>query len=149
MWQIIDQKKDINILKKYSHIINNKELIIALLYLPLLLNLLYNFFIEDKSYASNNYKGLLNTLIGFLFAIFVVQVGKIVQDMLNLHYASTGIVIFLLSFYALDKTFIVIMKNFSFKNSFTITLICWIVFILLKYTGSYRNIIYTFLIFVC
>ena len=68
--------------------------------------------------------------------------------MLNLHYASTGIVIFLLSFYALDKTFIVITKNFSFKNSFTITLICWIVFILLKYSGSYRNIIYTFLTYI-
>jgi len=123
-------------------------LIIALLYLPLLLNLLYNFFIEDKSYATNNYKGLLNVLIGFLFAIFVVQVGKIVQNLLNLHYVSTGVVIFLLSFYAIDKTFMVIMKNFSFKNSFTVTLICWIVFILLKYTGSYRNVIYSILTYI-
>ena len=114
----------------------------------MLLNLLFNFFVEDKSYVIDDYKTILNTLIGFLFAIFVIQVGKIVQDLLNLYYASTGIVIFLLSFYAFDKSFMTIMKNFSFKTSFSITLICWVVLIFLKYSGSYKNIIYTFLTYI-
>ena len=41
-----------------------------------------------------------------------------------------------------------IMKNFSFKTSFSITLICWVVLIFLKYSGSYKNIIYTFLTYI-
>ena len=51
-----------------------------MLYSPLLLNLLYNFFIEDKIYALNEYEGILNTLVGLIFALFFIQIGKIIKN---------------------------------------------------------------------
>lgn len=114
----------------------------------MLLNFLFNFFIEDKYYIIDDYKGILNTLISFLFALFFIQVGEIIKNVLNLNYASTGIVIFLISFYALDKSFMTIMKNFSFKSSFILTLSFWTILVLLNYKGNIKNFIYTFMTYI-
>jgi len=114
----------------------------------LLLNLLYNFFIEDKSYDLDEYEGILNTLIGFLFAIFFIQIGKTIKTLLKLHYASTGIVLFLLSFYIVDKSLMIVLRNFSFKNTFIATLIAWILFFIIKKNADFKEIIYASLAYI-
>ena len=126
----------------------NKQFLIFLLYSPLLLNLLYNFFIEDKSYALNEYEGILNTLVGLIFAIFFIQIGKIIKKLLRLHYSSTGIILFLLSFYIVDKSLLIFLRNFSFKNTFIATLIAWIFLFIIKNSAGYKEIIYASLTYI-
>lgn len=104
------------------------------------MNYLYNFFFVDKSYQNIHTEKLLNFLVALLFSIFLYELGKILKPLLNVKFNSTGIVIFLLSFYIFDKSFLIVSRFIPFKYSFVIVLIGWILFIIRKNIQNLSNL---------
>ena len=66
--------------------------------------------------------------------------GKALKPLLKVKFNSTGIVIFLLSFYIFDKSFLIVSRFFPFKYSFHIVLIAWILFIISKNIKNLNNL---------
>ena len=104
------------------------------------MNYLYNFFFVDKSYQNIHTEKLLNFLVALLFSIFLYELGKILKPLLNVKFNSTGVVIFLLSFYIFDKSFLIVSRFIPFKYSFVIVLIGWILFIISKNIQNLSNL---------
>ncbi len=113
------------------------------------MNYLYNFFFVDKSYQNIHTEKLLNFLVALLFSFFLNEVGKALKPLLKVKFNSSGIVIFLLSFYIFDKSFLIISRFFSFKYSFHIVLIGWILFIInknIKNLSNLRTLLFSYII---
>ena len=64
---------------------------------------------------------------------------------MNVKFNSTGIVIFLLSFYIFDKSFLIVSRFIPFKYSFVIVLIGWILFIISKKYSKFKQLNNSFL----
>lgn len=117
--------------------ISNKKYLIYLIYIPIIINFLLNLknnFSVEKIYELN-YFDYLSTL--FLF-IFICLIGEILKKTFDFKYISTGIVVYLLSFFFFDNLILFLYKEFTFKNLFLTINILWILIVLLRLKSIYK-----------
>ena len=70
--------------------------------------------------------------------MFLFCVGKLIKDAVNLVYVSTGIVIYLLSFFLLDNLILFFYTGLNFKNLFLSVNFLWLSYLLI-FKKEYLN----------
>ena len=117
-------------LKNFS--LNNKNYIF-LIFSPIVVNFLLNSFrdISTSKIKSFNYYDLVSTLLLFLFLFYI---GKNIKLKLNLLYKSTGIVMYLLSFFIIDNLILFFYTELNHIQVFFIVNLLWISFLIYRKT---------------
>jgi len=117
-------------LKNYS--LNNKNYIF-LIFSPIVANFLLNSFrdISTSKLKGFNYYDLFSTLLLFLFLFYV---GKNIKSKLNLLYNSTGIVMYLLSFFIFDNIILFFYTELNHSQVFITVNLFWISFLVYRKT---------------
>ena len=117
-------------MKNYS--LNNKNYIF-LIFSPIIVNFVLNSFrdISTSKLKGFNYYDLFSTLLLFLFLFYV---GKNIKSKLNLLYNSTGIVMYLLSFFILDNIILFFYTELNHSQVFIIVNLFWVSFLVYRKT---------------
>ena len=104
--------------------------VIYFIYLPFFLNFVLNLYssFQLKTLSDINFYNLISTFILFMFLFCV---GRLIKDTVNLEYVSTGIVIYLLSFFLLDNLILFFYTDLNFKNLFLSVNILWLAYLLI------------------
>ena len=115
-------------LKNFS--LNNKNYIF-LIFSPIVANFLLNSFrdISISKIKGFNYYDLFSTLLLFLFLFYI---GKNVKSKLNLLYNSTGIVMYLLSFFIIDNLILFFYTDLNHIQVFFIVNLFWVSFLIYR-----------------
>jgi hypothetical protein len=125
-----------------------KEYLIITLPIPFVLNFLYNYIQNDFSVP---HLKLTNILYAFFAFCFLCSIGQLISHSLGLNSISFSIVIYLISFFAIDYTYLIFQYDeTSFSLMFYVTNILWLLllsrFFKKKYLIYCFNILFTFII---
>jgi len=112
---------------------NLKKNYLYILFLPLFLNFFYNFLTTSpiEKFLNFNYYDLISSLLLFLFLILI---GKLIKNSLQLVNKSISIVLYLLSFFIADNIFTIISFGTNHFIVFLIVNSFWLIFLLSKKT---------------
>ncbi len=104
---------------------NRKKSFLYLLYSPIFLNFIINFFksVSIDKITSINFYDIFSTILLFSF---LVVIGFLIKELLSLPYISTGIVIYFFSFFVLDNLILFFYNKLSFFYLFIISNIIWV-----------------------
>ena len=128
-----------------KNIIKNKNFILFIIFCPILFNFFYNLLNLGIQINEVTSFKTINFLISVIFFTSFFFLGKIIKVIFNFQTISFGIVLFLLSFFIIDKTFLILSKNILFKDLFVITVFLWFV-IFAKNIRKIKKIDFTSLI---
>ena len=106
----------------------NKDILFFLIFLPIPLNFILNYFSSPfiESILTFNYFDFFSSILLFCFLYIV---GRYISENLNLPYVSTGIVVYILSYFVLDNFILFFYVNITNKNLFFITNALWFIYI--------------------
>ena len=112
---------------------NLKKNYLYILFLPLFLNFFYNFLTTSpiEKFLNFNYYDLISSLLLFLFLILI---GELIKNSLQLVNKSISIVLYLLSFFIADNIFTIISFGTNHFIVFLIVNSFWLIFLLSKKT---------------
>ena len=112
---------------------NLKKNYLYILFLPLFLNFFYNFLTTSpiEKLLNFNYYDLISSLLLFLFLILI---GELIKNSLQLVNKSISIVLYLLSFFIADNIFTIISFGTNHFIVFLIVNSFWLIFLLSKKT---------------
>ena len=112
---------------------NLKKNYLYILFLPLFLNFFYNFLTTSpiEKLLNFNYYDLISSLLLFLFLILI---GELIKNSLQLVNKSISIVLYLLSFFIADNIFTIISFGTNHFIVFLIVNSFWLLFLLSKKT---------------
>jgi len=112
---------------------NLKKNYLYILFLPLFLNFFYNFLTTSpiEKLLNFNYYDLISSLLLFLFLILI---GELIKNSLQLVNKSISIVLYLLSFFIVDNIFTIISFGTNHFIVFLIVNSFWLIFLLSKKT---------------
>lgn len=101
-----------------------------ILFSPIILNTVFNFFVSfSEIFLKFNIYNLIST---FLFFLFLTFVGLNIKESLNLNTISFGICNFILSFFIFEIINLLMNLNLQFSSIIFLNLIFWIYIFLLK-----------------
>lgn len=124
----------------------NKDILFFLIFLPIPLNFILNYFSSPfiESILKFNYFDFFSSILLFCFLYIV---GSYISENLNLPYVSTGIVVYILSYFVLDNFILFFYVNITNKNLFFITNALWFFYIvfLKKNWFDFFKIFFTYL----
>lgn len=108
----------------------NPKLLI-LFALPLFLNFLVNVFTGEISprFSLVAFYMFISTM---LYVVFYFYLGYLIKKILKLENISYGVVIYFLSFFIIDNTFLFITKNITFRNLHLAVSILWILLLIIR-----------------
>ncbi len=112
---------------------NLKKNYLYILFFPLFLNFFYNFLTTSpvEKLLNFNYYDLISSLLLFLFLILI---GKLIKNSLQLVNKSVSIVLYLLSFFIADNIFTILSFGTNHFIVFLIVNSFWLIFLLSKKT---------------
>ena len=112
---------------------NLKKNYLYILFLPLFLNFFYNFLTTSpvEKLLNFNYYDLISSLLLFLFLILI---GELIKNSLQLVNKSVSIVLYLLSFFIADNIFTILSFGTNHIIVFLIVNSFWLIFLLSKKT---------------
>ena len=102
-----------------------------LVYIPIFLNFLLNFF-NPNTDQPIKYLEIFDLISTMLLFILIIQFGKIISLAFKFEQISTGILIYLLSFFIFDNTILFLTTKLTFDHVFIVVNICWIVYFLIR-----------------
>ena len=110
-------------------LLENKDLKIALLFLPLYLNYGFNFFNNNgfDKFINFNYYNLFVTVVFFLFLFLI---GKSIKKSTKLNTVSISIITYIFSFFLLDNLLLFITTELKLYQIFMITNLIWFIYLL-------------------
>ena len=117
-------------LKKTDYLINKANLL-YLLYFPIFLNFILNIFNPRIDLPIKSLK-LVDVILSLLLFLFLINFGKNVSKVFGYRYASTGIMIYLLSFFIVENIFLLFLDQNNFNLIFLVVNVFWLVFLLFK-----------------
>ena len=118
-----------------------------LVYIPIFLNFLLNFF-NPNTDQPIKYLEIFDLISTMLLFILIIQFGKIISLAFKYEQISTGILIYLLSFFIFDNTILFLTTKLTFDHVFIVVNICWIVYFLIIKINLFKilKIIFSFLV---
>ena len=95
------------LLKNIKYVSKSKKyLIILLLFTPIFLNYFFNVFLKQEKNFSFTNTDFINLFIALIVFGFLVAVGIGIRDVFNLNNISTGVTLYLFSFFMVDNYFV-------------------------------------------
>lgn len=102
-----------------------------LIYVPIFSNFFLNILNPNVAQPIKNI-GMFDLISTLLLFVFIIQIGKKASLVLKFQLTSTGILIYLLSFFIFDTSILFLTRKLTFDNVFVIVNACWIVYFLFK-----------------
>jgi hypothetical protein len=109
-------------------IFKNKNFFYFLLFIPIPINFLKNYFSIQllKAFSTYNYFDFISSLLLFLL---LYNFGILIKTNLNLPFISTGIVIYILSYFILDNLILFFYDGLKSRSLFFLVNIGWLIYI--------------------
>ncbi len=108
------------------------NLLIILIFLPLLANLLNNIFQDSDIISNLSYVNLVNFLSVCLGSVFYLNLFMKINKYLKIQSITLTSLFFLISYFLFDSIFVFLSKNFSFSISYLIVSSLWLLILIFK-----------------
>ncbi len=114
-----------------------KKNLLYIFYLPIIINFVLNLIRENTISKILNFN-IYNTISTCLLFVFLYLTGSIIKNLLWLPYISTGILIYLFSFFIFDSLALFVYTGFKHAEIFIMVNILWLLACFYKGTNKYK-----------
>jgi len=135
-------------LKKYTENQNLRVFFVAASFTPIFYNYFFKLLPSETQDFSIDNPDFINLFLSLILFIYIFYVGKSIKKIFDLSSISISIVFYLFSFFIIDNYFLLISKEYTFKEMFIFVNTIWLIlFLFNKDLKNFHIILFVFSIF--